>query len=155
MNYLSDIQKQIAKYTPKAYKPQLPDYVQRGGPSSLTPSQMETMLLAQQEKAKQERRSKFMQPIELIFDILNMGQFATANIGQEFAYWRNTGDPIQIGQALKGAVTRTQKGDWKDVLFGEGGFAPWEPQTKGGRVARGVIGFLANVLLDPTTYLGF
>jgi len=157
VSYLSDIQAQIDKYTPKAYRPNVPSYLQgsSSGGGGMTPSQLETLVFAQQEKARQERRRKFLQPLEVVFDILNMGQYATANIGQEVLDYRNTGDPIQIGQALKGAITRKQKGDWKDVLFGEEGFIPWEPETKGGKVLRGVTGFLANVLLDPTTYIGF
>ncbi len=44
-----------------------------------------------------------------------------------------------------------QKGEttWSDVLDTVG----WQPITTGGKIARGVVGLVADVFLDPTTYL--
>jgi hypothetical protein len=118
-------------------------------------SEIETQYYVDQEKEKQGRRKRLLQPIMAILDVLNRGQYVSANIAQEVVDKIKTGDPINLWEAIKGGITGKVKGDYKDVLFGEGGIAPWEPETGGGKALKGVTTFLANVLLDPTTYIGF
>ena len=99
--------------------------------------------------------------LEWLTDVLSTGQYLGANLVEDAlaGEWR---DPIG------GAITGKRRGDWGNLLFGgpssvEG--APdlpgigggIDPQTAGlgGKIARGAGGFLANVLLDPTSYVSF
>lgn len=52
---------------------------------------------------------------------------------------------------LESGITGQTKHTFTDVLE-EGG---WKPETRGGKIAKGVTGFALDVLLDPTTYVTF
>ena len=96
--------------------------------------------------------------LEWLVDVLSTGQYLTANLAEDIraGEWR---DPIG------GAITGERRGDWENLLFGGvstkgdriGGVIPIDPGTASptARAVRGAGGFLANVLLDPTTYVGF
>jgi hypothetical protein len=123
----------------------------------------------------------------MILDLLQRGQYLTANIADEIEESFRTGRPLgeSTAEVLKAAfqgITGERKGDWETLLFGgniEGtsdqageraGWIPgeWgdEPLIKygpegatglaGGMLRpRKLIGTAANILLDPTTYIGF
>lgn len=135
-------------------------YLARGGNPYLTtgqPSVVDQQLapyVAQAAQAEDQKRS-LLTPIQAIFDLLQRGQYMTANM----AAAAQLGKPI-LPAAVAG-LTGKEKGDWKQVLFGgqtpEGqvqGFIPWSPTTKAGQITQDALGFLANVILDPTTYIG-
>lgn len=136
-------------------------YSRQGG---LTQTQQETLPYLERLKAKEERRGRLLQPVETLFDVLNRGQYVTANIAQQITDNMNTGREWWLGipNAVKEGLTGARKGDWEKVLFGGelsgqkiGGWIPWRPETTAGKIAKGVAGFGANVLLDPTTYVSF
>lgn len=54
-----------------------------------------------------------------------------------------------FGGGLKSGITGKTKWTYTDVLE-EGG---WKPETKAGKIAKGISGFALDVLLDPTTYI--
>lgn len=100
---------------------------------------------------------------EWVIDRLSTFQYMGANVAEDIGRgaWD---DPIGKGW------TGERRGDWTNVLWGgpssaEGGadqpglLGSIDPSKEasgfGARAARGVTGFAANVLLDPTTYLTF
>lgn len=132
--------------------------------TALTQAQQEMMPYLEKIKARKERRRGFLQPIETLFDLLNRGQYVTANIAQQITDNMDQGQEWWSGvpDAVRKGLTGERKGDWEKVLFGGEisgetvqGWIPWRPETKAGKIAKGVAGFGANVLLDPTTYIGF
>lgn len=110
----------------------------------------------EQEEDDEERNRRTF--VETLIDVLSTGQYLTANIAEDIraGEWR---DPIG------GALSGERRGDWEDLIFGGtstkgdeiGGLIPIDPETAGtaGKLARGAGGFVANVLLDPVTYLTF
>lgn len=115
-------------------------------------SDAELMQFIEAEKTKRERKKSLLQPLETIFDLLQRGQYVTANIGQELKDASQTGERPEIWNAIKEGLTGQTKGDWTDVIFGEE--EEWGDISKMGKVGRKFVGFLANVLLDPLTYVG-
>ena len=120
-----------------------------------------------EEDLLKERRK--VQPLQLVFDILSTGQYMTANAAQDFyTAIKERRDPgYATKQALIGAMeglTWKRKGDWENVLFGnvddddtkeaESQFQGMFPDSEIPTWAKRSIGFLANVVLDPTTYIG-
>lgn len=130
-----------------------------------TAAQQELIPYIEEEAKKEANKRGLLRPVEFIFDILQRGQYLTANIAQAITDNVRGGKPIAQGlpRAVVGAISGRVKGDWKDVLFGgpdeQGravqGLFDWRPETKGGKFAKNLAGFAANVLLDPTTYLSF
>lgn len=120
----------------------------------------------EEEKAKRAEKFSLLQPVKWIFDILQRGQYLTANVGEEIIKSIRTGEPLgqsamdALGGALEG-ITGKRKGDWQKVLFGgqtegEGeAFNGLFPDAKIPTWAKKVIGFAANVALDPTSYISF
>jgi hypothetical protein len=141
------------------YAPQQPS----GG---LTEAQKELLPYLKAEKEKKQKEQGFLPFLELVLDILQRGQYVTANIGEDIARGKSVEDILTgAGQGLLG----TRKGDWTTTLFGgqdvgeedkfQGIFpnAQWAEQDLPlipGKI-RDAVGLLANVILDPTTYLGF
>ena len=110
-----------------------------------------------QERTENTRRSF----LEGVFDLVSMGQYVTANVAEDITDLvrgdETEGVPIigGIGSGIKAAVTgRGRKGDWENVLWGDPDEGPNDGwfRTESKVLRRGT-GFLANVLLDPTTYL--
>ncbi len=91
--------------------------------------------------------------LEWIIDRLSTGQYVTANVAEDLL----EGDwdaPIRKG------LSGERRGDWTNVLFGGESSAAGREEQRGlvpseHRLVRGVGGLVANVVLDPTTYLGF
>lgn len=133
-------------------------------PKSRTEYQQELIPYLRQEVQEEADKRGLLQPIEMIFDVLQRGQYLTANIAERLVRNIRGGEPLLEGMpdAVKSAMSGRVKGDWETVLFGGKspggekfeGIRPWEPTTGGGKVARKVTGFLANVLADPLTYVG-
>ena len=78
-------------------------------------------------------------------DLLMRPNYASAGVAKALVKGENVWDEFWKG--IKGQEKET----YSDVL-GELG---WNPTTKTGKIARGVAGFIGDVALDPTTYLGF
>ena len=117
------------------------------------PTRRATAPFAQAAQEEYTEDKEALRPVEVVLDLLSRGQYASANFVQEML----TGEGLN--KALQGAwqgVTGERKGDFEDVLFGsEGrrgllGDVEEEDRTFWQKAA----GFAANVLLDPTTYLG-
>jgi hypothetical protein len=117
------------------------------------PTRRATAPFAQAAQEEYTEDKEALRPVEVVLDLLSRGQYASANFVQEML----TGEGLN--KALQGAwqgVTGERKGDFEDVLFGsEGrrgllGDVEEEDRTFWQKAA----GFAANVLLDPTTYIG-
>jgi len=174
MNYISPVSKIQA---------QIRRYSQSNLPAlgkGLTPAQKDLYPYVQAEKAKREKRINWLKPIEMIFDLLQRGQYVTANTAEQITRNVREGAPVLKGvgrEALEG-LTGKEKGDWENVLWGGkdvggeefeglfpgvskerlekpvlGEWARGKPVV--GATPRGLTGFAANVLLDPLTYVSF
>lgn len=119
----------------------------------------------QEASQEKEKKSQRVQPLNMIFDLLQRGQYFTANIAEEITRSIRTGESLGKGaiDALQGAwkgLTGERKGNWEKILYGgdiEGGekFEGWVPEEANiPQWAKSVSGFALNVLLDPTTYYG-
>jgi hypothetical protein len=123
----------------------------------------------QEAEQKKERKRKWLQPIQLVFDILSRGQYMTANVAKQITRNLREGRPALEGvprEAWQG-IAGKEKGDWSTVLWGgeeKGGeqFQGWGQKwgeklekTWGGRRLKGGLALAGNILLDPTTYIGF
>jgi hypothetical protein len=130
-----------------------------GQPDTLAP-------FVEQQKQAAKNKISLLQPVKWIFDILSRGQYLTADVGESIIKSVRTGEPL--GQAAQDALTAALagitgrvKGDWQNVLFGgknEGEDKSFEglfPDTKLPTWAKKVIGFVADVALDPTSYISF
>ena len=109
----------------------------------------------EQEADTEERgRRNFL---ETVMDVLSTGQYATANVAEDLIQL-SRGEKDAWDTPILSAASGERKGDWTDVIFGgetdKGTDLPGVVGTDS-RLARGVGGFFANVLLDPTTYVGF
>jgi len=140
----------------------------------LTPSQRELLPYVQQEKAQQEREINWLQPLELIFDLLSRGQYLTANIGEDVGR-AISGENVDILRGAWEGITGKRKGSWKKTFFGgtdkgeedRDAYEGWFKDTPdwmraeakipiiGPTSLQDVIGFLGDVFLDPTTYISF
>lgn len=119
-----------------------------------------------EEKLRERRR---VQPLQIIFDILNTGQYATASATQRFVESQRQGQSIwqQIQAGMGGLIeglTWRNKADWEHIIFGEPTIESEEHEDRFEGLfpdadipvwSKKVIGFIANVALDPTTYMGF
>lgn len=124
------------------------------------------------EQAKQNTEFSWMQPLELVMDILSRGQYATANLGEDIARAAG-GEQVNPLEGLWKGITGERKGSWKTTLFGgkdkgedsefKGIFSD-TPEWMRSKVdipiigptnVQDLIGFLGDVFLDPTTYISF
>jgi hypothetical protein len=173
MNYvspLSKVQNRIRQYT-----------MPRIGTGGLTPSEQQLRPYIQAEQAKRKKKRNWLKPIEVIFDILQRGQYVTANVAEQMTRNVRGGEGVLkgVGREAWQGLTGQDKGDWEHVLFGgadkgkeseefEGIFKDagegWEKPLLGewakgkpviGATGRGLTGLAANILLDPTTYISF
>jgi hypothetical protein len=141
------------------------DYRNRG--SHLTDSQKDLIPYIQQEKEKTEKKRGLLQPLEFVLDLMQRGQYLTANVAEQIARNVEEGKPLFDGvprEAWEGIIGK-QKGDWEKVLFG--GATPGGEEYRGivralggdpekmPKWSKSILGFAANVVLDPTTYIGF
>tara|TARA_Y100000590_G_scaffold19697_1_gene23106 strand:- start:1514 stop:5158 length:3645 start_codon:yes stop_codon:yes gene_type:complete len=133
--------------------------------TGLTPAQrdLQQNYIPQATEAVDEPRER-IRPLQFIFNLLQTGQFVTANIAQEIKESMNWGTPLseeaknEVTGIWDGIVSGVQAGfsggrrgrplSFTDVFF-EG--TPKEERTFGQKA----VGFVADVLLDPTTYLTF
>jgi len=165
---LSKIHERIKRYTSPTTR------------RNLTQAERETIPYVRAEQAKRERKRNWLKPIEAIFDLLQRGQYVTANTAEQIIRNLREGEPALKGVAREAweGLTGKEKGDWENVLFGgkdvggeefEGLFKDidkerWEKPVLGkwakgkpiiGATGRGLAGLAANIFLDPTTYIGF
>jgi len=147
-DYLDQIQRNISKYSPRKY---VQKYIGNKTDAQLVP-------YIQQAAQEQNRNKSLLSPLQTVLDLLNRGQYTTANIAAALELGKS---PQEVIQAAGAGITGQQKGDWTQVLFGGqtpqgevSGLVPWQPKTGIGKASRDAIGFLVNVLMDPTTYIG-
>jgi len=93
-----------------------------------------------QKAPEMAKQGKFSRAI----DFLMRPNYASAGAAKALVKGENVWDEFWKG--MKGEDKET----YSDVLDELG----WKPTTKTGKIARGVVGFVADVALDPTTYLG-
>lgn len=137
----------IKPYVPSSVK-KLYDRLEKYGYRRPTQTDREIAPYIEAEKERVNWKKGLLEPIEAIFDLLQRGQYVTANVGQELRDFFEKRDKINIGKAVAEGITGQTKGDWTDVI-------DWDPQTKAGKVVRDVTGLGLNILLDPLTYVGF
>lgn len=136
-----------------------------------TDAQLETLPYFKEEVQAQESEFNLLTPIEWLFDALSRGQYMTANLAEDISR-ASRGEDANIVQGLLDGLSGKRKGDWKTTLFGgkdegeEIDFTGlWEAppewmdaalETPLGDIStKDVAGFIANVLLDPLTYVSF
>ena len=133
--------------------------------TGLTPAQrdLQQNYIPQATEAVDEPRER-VRPLQFIFNLLQTGQFVTANIAQEIKESMNWGAPLseeakdEVRGIWEGVVAGVQAGfsggrrgrplSFTDVFFEN---TPKKERTFGQKV----VGFVADVLLDPTTYVTF
>lgn len=145
-------------------------YPKRKTTGRLTDAQRELLPYLQEQKSKEERERGFLPFLELVLDILQRGQYVTSNVVEDIAQ----GKSIEhiISGAWEGLLGK-RKGDWESTLFGgqdvgekeaykgilpsmgiDTQWAEADLPVIPGQV-RDLVGFIANIVLDPTTYLSF
>jgi hypothetical protein len=136
----------------------------------MSPSERELFEFAQQEKTKKEKEFNWLQPLEMIFDLLQRGQYVTANVGEDIGRILGREQNVDILKGIFEGLTGKRKGTWKKTFFGgkdigeKKEYKGWFPGIEekkadvpliGPTSWQDVVGFLADVFLDPTTYIGF
>lgn len=127
----------------------------RGLPSRRQgPTDYERALYPLAQEAAQERREKRsrVRPLQAIFDILQRGQYVSANLAQEVID-ATRGEQPEVLAAIFEGISGKRKGTFQDVLWGEKGLSPVPQEER--KFGHKALGFLADVFLDPTTYLSF
>ena len=89
-----------------------------------------------------------MRPLQKFFDLLQRGQYLSANLTQEITDSIRTGEPLSqaAADAARGAwegLTGKRKGTYTDVLFGERGLAGHVPEEER-KFGHKALGFLAD-----------
>ncbi|HUT87708.1 MAG TPA: hypothetical protein VMX15_06460, partial [Candidatus Heimdallarchaeota archaeon] len=121
-----------------------------------------------QEELRKRRR---LQPLQKIFDILQIGQYVSANVADEIAnailYSRdpsrgNPWEPGDILQAVIDGITGQRKGSYENVLrdtlqVGTQKILPNAPEGtwRANVDYADLLGFIGDVALDPLTYVSF
>ena len=121
-----------------------------------------------QEELRKRRR---LQPLQKIFDILQIGQYVSANVADEIAnailYSRdpsrgNPWEPGDILQAVIDGITGQRKGSYENVLrdtlqVGTQKILPNAPEGtwRANVDYADLLGFIGDVALDPLTYVTF
>ena len=123
--------------------------------------QLNTTFDQQMAGEMQERRK--IQPLRMIFDLLQRGQYVSANIAEEIIKAARGLDPLRLqdlGAAVQEGLTGETKGSYVNILkeytdLGEKRlFKNLREESRLGQVNwAGVLGFLGDVLLDPLTYV--
>lgn len=121
------------------------DVISSSGQPQATPPSMQDNI--------QEKRGALMR----IIDTMQVGQYPIAGFVRGLA--RDDLNPIQgMLQGLASAqpfVNHSNLQNWRHSYSDVLGDLGWEPETTGGKIAKGAAGFVGDVLLDPTTYYTF
>lgn len=116
------------------------------------------------ELMQQEREERnWLKPVQWIFDRLQTGQYISANVANEIfdALDNNPETRPELFQAVLQGITGERKGTYEQVVrdrlnVGHSKLFPDAPE--GTRRAEmdwaDVLGFIGDVMLDPTTYIG-
>lgn len=137
--------------------------------NALTQSQRELRPYIQEEYAEEEEKRDRLQPLMKIFDLLQRGQYVSANVVDETINSIKDDDPfkkdlIDTAVAAWEGLTGKRKGSYEQVLSKH---LDWTNkgiiETFGGNVREGsfwdkdwadLLGFVGDVVLDPLTYIG-
>ena len=93
-------------------------------------------------------------PIGRLFDLLSVGTYVSAGLARglvsdnDISVWDGVVGGLKAANPF-GDGYRKGRHTYSKVLDDMG----WQPESTGGKIARGVVGFLGDVFLDPTTYL--
>jgi hypothetical protein len=132
--------------------------------TGLTPSQRELQQFIPGAQEDDEKERTRIRPLAFILNLLQTGQFVTANI------WQEVKDSQRSGSALSNEAQDEIKGVWQGVVAGlQAGFSGGQKgralsfedvffeniKKEDRNFGHKVVGFFADVLLDPTTYLTF
>ena len=92
--------------------------------------------------------------IDRLFDVMSIGNYTIAGAVKSFqdggSIWSGAWEGLKAANPLGSGYTKGEV-TWSDVLENGG----WKTDTTGGKIARGAVGFLLDVLLDPLTYVSF
>jgi hypothetical protein len=80
-------------------------------------------------------------PVQVLFDILSRGQYASANTVKKIV----EGKPLEVPKAAWEGLIGKEKGNYRDIIEQ---VAPNVPDA-----VKNIGGFIGDVVLDPTTYL--
>lgn len=149
------------RYRPDAIQPPRPQFPeppkppQYGPGGGLTDAQRELIPYIEQVKAEKEKQGREIQPLQMLLDLLQRGQYLSANIVSETITSVRDDEPLgkdvqDVLQAAWQGITGERKGSYKDILVEQLG---WEDRP-GQMDWADVVGFAGDVLLDPLTYVG-
>lgn len=135
----------------------------------------EMVKYATQAAQEEQTKSRRFQPLQLVLDVLQRGQYLTANMADEIEESLRTGRDLgeSTAEVLKAAwqgITGERKGDWETLLFGgniggtsdqAGERAGWLPQNVQETLERPLIRWgqegatgLAEGVLRPSKWIG-
>lgn len=124
-------------------------------------------------REKSDRRKKWLQPVEYLFDLLSRGQYMASNLGEDVGRRLSGESDVQLWRGLLEGLTGERKGTWEHTLFGgqdvgeEGSYEGWFPNNPewmerkrkipliGPTSMEDVIGFVADVVVDPINLISF
>lgn len=129
-------------------------------PGNIKADTMERLMNAYAQKQKNSYTSQSSIPkersfLDRSFDLLLTGNYVSANIADSLI--NGKGD---IGEAIVdgfkagnpfGKGFEQGETTYSNVMENMG----WKPEGLGGKIAKGTVGFVFDVLLDPTTYMTF
>ena len=148
---MSDFYKSIGKVLPKL-------------PWEMTPAERETAMYRGQAEKDVKKKRSLLQPLNMVFDLLQRGQYVSANVVDEILTSLDDNDParkdlLDVLKAAGEGITGKRKGSYKDILVKHGGMD--EDKSIFGPDAKflkklswaDILGFVGDVMLDPLTYV--
>ena len=115
--------------------------------SGFTQYQREVTPYVREIRAREKEKSNLLQMTEWLFDVLSVGQYASANMVEEAFEAVREGVPLpeaieRIGLGAWQGLTRERRGDFTNLLPED-----WNPWVRKG------LGFVLNVVADPLNYI--
>lgn len=113
---------------------------------------------------EEKGRRRWMRPLQMVFDVLQRGQYVSANIAEELADLldKNPNTQAQFGQAILEGLTGKRKGSYETFIrdrLNTGQTKLFKNAPEGTRRAQwdwaDVLGLIGDIALDPTTYMSF
>lgn len=134
-------------------------------PRGLTDYERQLQPIFQEELQQETSERKWMRPLQWIMDRLQTGQYISANIATAIIQSAQGVTPEArqtLLEAIRTGITGEVKGSYVDVLrdtLGVGTSKIFKNAREGSRIGQvdwaDVLGFAADIILDPTTYMAF